>query len=215
MFPPGGISGTFLQVQPMLINGAFGMCPVRHLRYFPAKCNPFLLLAPFSVQETGEPSSGMQGATVVFALQAGVFKRFSLVLQASGRRYLVFRAAVSGCLSVQCNILVTTVVGLKKSRHAGTFAGSNCGRLKRHVALFVRWCRRDTSGGHDMARGNVTCRIAMVPMQVPSGYFSASHWGSQFSLVGCLKIRFASVVIMVAADHKSIGPIGAMTSPCR
>ena len=61
----------------MLINSAFGMCPFgRHLRYFPAKYNPFLLLAPFSVQETGEPSSGMQGATVVFALQAGVFKRF-------------------------------------------------------------------------------------------------------------------------------------------
>jgi hypothetical protein len=56
----------------------------------------------------------------------------------------------------------------EKSRHAGTFAGSNCGRLKRHIALLFRWCRRDTSGGHDMARGNVTCRIAMVPMQVPS-----------------------------------------------
>ena len=75
-FHPVGISGTFLQVQPMLINSAFGMCLVKHLRYFPAKCNPCFLLAPFSMQETGEPSSGMQGATVVFALQAGVFKRF-------------------------------------------------------------------------------------------------------------------------------------------
>lgn len=35
-----------------------------------------------------------------------------------------------------------------------------------------------------------------MPMQVLSGYFSASHRGSQFSLVRCLKIRFASVVIL-------------------
>lgn len=78
---------------------------------------------------------------------------FLLVLRALSRRYLACQAAVSGCLRVPVSTMQHLGYDIRRAeyaRHAGTFAGSIGGRLKRRVALVFRCCRRNTSGGHDM-----------------------------------------------------------------